>query len=1357
MDASWRSLHQILAQLFHNMNTQNSLLTPEEVWRTYHRELQVLLDADRSEITDALVEVSPDIWIPKAYEAIRLLKNLRQRFDRQQIGTDLVAQARAEVIRRDRPVWDVGLDRLSEFPDLRAIAELGGKETYSRFQVRGWEIVLKTIENQESMIITAPTGSGKTEVFLLPLIYWVTQQVYNHRNPRFILIYPRVELLKDQLSRILKYVYQSERMFRADTKNLFGKKLSPVITGLQFGGIRTEFSDTKNNPDVFVNNVFQIVPECPICNSGQLILASNTHSELVCSSCSARFNLTLSKKDHEEKKPHLLVTTVESLDRLYLNPRLESYLSDIHGMVFDEIHLFNSLYGAHLHHLIKRIESRQKHQKIAKIGASATVSQPEKFASKLFYGNDDDSRVYKHDASYARFPKESSGLEIVLFLQTDINNYPLTQSTLIQTAMAVGHGVLGQEDRTIIFTESIDHAKRTQIMLDDAERRRELWRFRVERENIFFNQFGCPATDPLECQAIYHEGECWRGLRGGLTCAAPLSNLVETDLGLNLITSIDRNNYWNGNVVIATPALEVGVDDENFRATIHYRPPRSVFSFLQRRGRAGRRLGDMAYTIMVLGRTPMDEFYFRRRNRLMDAGQFELPLNPDNAVVKRMHNDLESEVQSIGKYIEKYTDLRKSALIWAIDKFLACHLIKFLFGNVLENQRGEALSDIQSAQRRFSTWVGEQRVKFEDHLNMILLLYELTQNVPEEEKGKVHQFRQAVADFRMGIVTDFEVLIQLATELESILKRLKYDALRELNAGIRTEDDYDFTKSLCERLQQRINSVLESPVRLSNLGVAENQVSGLYDFFSHLDRSINGEKRYPVINDIPSLIKIVMQSLFYIRPACEDTCSSCVDYFMPSAYFQEVKPISVETTTTNQISPNKANGRFDTQLFAEDSTKLSYMLIPYKPFYRYFNDADKMGILDTEHSPDWVKKNPAGITEVRLELRVEGVRYDGMGVVPNKLYVRPISTDSAGQGIVKLCESCYALYNEKSKKCPACKADLIPVRIRSEPLVQRAANYDNTTLFPISKTFSYCQDMEGITHIRGAEVEYVKQRQTGSGYVKIGSPKNFMAIYSKSGENNEPIVYRLNTRGIIWDLNRAIHNIMRREDLRHTLQALNPPKVLSPHLILHTAAHMLHKAIAFLSGVNDYVLEYAIDEEGNKVIVWERYEGGVGISEVVKDVIWNYPINFYRELLASVLCPVFYSEQFQEGFEPRQQLREHFCSTWGLDIDDTLIESVIGEVLAEQTALQYQRAEGIACTVSDGCPACIHTTICTGHLEQPILVSRYVGEALMQEFVKQVNPIQFERINEQRIVDGISESKRLPYNTNEDNFEILDF
>jgi ATP-dependent helicase YprA (DUF1998 family) len=370
--------------------------------------------------------------------------------------------------------------------------------SFSAFQVEGWERVLDTINNRQGIVVVAPTGSGKTEVFLMPVIYAIAQSIrQNPSHPdRFILLYPRVALLKDQLARIFRYIYYAEQAHISSSQlPLFGSSSvdQPIIVGFQFNGIFSEAKDTLDNREIFEEDgTFKIVDQCPICRHGKLKAESDRRRNrsrslprgvtlLYCdnSLCRANFSTSIAKNDHAITRPHILVTTAESLDRLYLNPKadFENYLRQLTGIVFDEVHLYYSIYGVHIHHLVRRLEELQNGQRLTKIASSATISDPSRFAAKFFYGNED-AHVLVHDAS--NYEQEPAGLEVLYFLQSPEGRiYSGAAPTLIQSVMSIGHGVLASNDRAIVFSDSLDMAGRLAAQISDAEEKKRLWKFRT--------------------------------------------------------------------------------------------------------------------------------------------------------------------------------------------------------------------------------------------------------------------------------------------------------------------------------------------------------------------------------------------------------------------------------------------------------------------------------------------------------------------------------------------------------------------------------------------------------------------------------------------------------------------------------------------------------------------------------------------------------------------------------------------------------------------------------------------------------------------------------------------------------------
>lgn len=478
-----------------------------------------------------------------------------------------------------------------------------------------------------------------------------------------------------------------------------------IVIGFQFGGILADASDTLDNRDVLEDGTFKIVDRCPICNQGQLkadrhrrqnrsrnlpkgvyLLYCNNH---LCGSGS-NFRVSISKNDHATTRPHILVTTAESLDRLYLNPKsdFENYLRQLTGIIFDEVHLYYSIYGVHIHNLVRRLEEWQNGERLVKIASSATISDPQHFAAKFFYGEPSHS-IFVHDASEKNsegqliYEQESAGLEVLYFLQSPEGRVNAGAApTLIQSVMAMGHGVLGNNNRAIVFSDSLDMAGRLTAQIRDAEENKRLWEFRTISDTIRFQNLACSGT-PSECP-IYLAGECWRGILGNQNCFHVIDALREVPLKIVSVSSKQQNDYRDGDVIVATPTLEVGVDDERIKSTIHYLPPRTVFSFIQKRGRAGRASGEIAYTLMVLDTTPSSQFYFFRRNRLIN-GNYELPLNPQNEVVRGMHNLIQRERERMGQCFEEApgNNAIQGIWRWVWETLNRCHILRRYYAQQL--------------------------------------------------------------------------------------------------------------------------------------------------------------------------------------------------------------------------------------------------------------------------------------------------------------------------------------------------------------------------------------------------------------------------------------------------------------------------------------------------------------------------------------------------------------------------------------------------------------------------------------------------------------------------------------------------
>lgn len=1323
---SWENLQTLLKRLFDEVNLNNSVRLPQDIWNDYQTLIQPLL----LEYPQEFVELSNGLWIPKAIETGRILSKIRQRFNSDKVKPylpDLTARIRGDVLLRERPIRNINIITLEgENREIGAIAaNLAIKpiQEFSQFQITGWGKTLQAIRNREGMVIVAPTGSGKTEVFLLPLIYELARQIAeNSKNiSRFVLLYPRVELLKDQLTRIFRYVYQAEQNQLGNNQQLElfsrSRKVSDgIIIGFQFSGVGSDATNTLDNPQLFDGDHlkrFKLLSGecCPICGQGSLLYSKpttkNSISSLKCNneSCGADFKVSISKNDHAKYKPHILVTTAESLDRLYLNPKFENYLHSISGVLFDEVHLYHSLYGAHIYHLIHRLENLSGH-KISKIAASATVAYPERFASKFFYGNDSHPIII-HTAS--DYPKESSGLEILYFLQSlEEENRVGASPTLIQSTMAVSHGLFidrpdNKQDRAIVFTESLDLANRLFAQIRDAENRLQLWRFRTVKDEILFQQQSCPNVSPAQCFNHYLEGECWRGILGGLNCTKPITGLREKNLNISYISSQQKNNYWDGDIVVATPSLDVGVDDERIVATFHYRPPRTVFSFIQRRGRAGRAANSIAYTFLIVANSANDHFYFFRRHRLVH-GHYELPLNPDNRVLRSMHDRIDKERDKMRAHVERIKHIPQAILNWIWEKLEDCPTIRQYFENWLNDHRDD---NYKEKEKSFREWIKQQKERFEAYLNLRWTLQAIEDEAPDTLAEPVKQAFVLVKQFLEG-------QIELEDDIGDILEKIYQD----LGTIIFQEKNEENRRELRD-LQTDILQVWDQLQNKVEFGICFDEADQLYSFFQTLEKFREPENSKWILNSAPDVIKTVLQALFYLR-------QSDVDFFIPDAYFNEVKPIIVAVRSKRR--PEKP------ELKQEDTTKLSTLLIPYRTAYRY-SSHPYLSVIETEHEPRWndVQWGRGGTVGVRL--LGEGIHKTDTSPEfrPEKLYVKALKGDEQGKQVVKMCPECLAVYSEsRSRRCH--HVPLRPVRLYAEAIIERTYSYQPVNLQSISSTFGFLSELDSEITVYGSRArvvnmifnpdqkEYFPVRDRGN------NTWNFEARYVDTQGQPEPVRYGLKTTGVLWNLTGIVDKVLQNEQLKQLVETIKidgKTKEFNKTLVLHTASHILQKAIATISGVNEEVLEYCFREDNNEVVVWERYEGGSGISQVFIEELKNNSLSIYRELLTSVLCPVNLAER--KDWLTTDQLTTELLKTWQLDDNDqesrNFIENIVREAMSERRIEPSSNDSGevqlpLQCQHLDGCPACLYTNSCTEHLDQPYAVSHLVAEALMKELGK---------------------------------------
>lgn len=596
-------------------------------------------------------------------ETVRLVQRLRQLFPKHagpsgwHRAPGLVADFRFLRRRRRYPARDIPVERalamigeVSDSPVLltavRALLAPGGRTVrLSGFQVRAAQRILRAIETgvELSTIVCAGTGSGKTLAFYLPALASVCRHVLIDGKDsgwvKVVALYPRTELLKDQLREVLQRI----RTLQADLQD--GKTVQIRIAAL-YGD--TPSSARYCNWVKAGNDSICPTLACPDCG-GELRWLQKDRNEgkerLVCASCGAVLDGSVFPITRESMKkcvPDILFTTTEML-----NQRLsDSSMAHLFGVgpkalrapelvLMDEVHTYEGKHGAQVAFLMRRWQ-RLLEQRLRFVGLSATLREAAQFFAVLTgcRGNLVDEVSPRTDEI------ESEGAEYMLALRGDPVSRAALLSTTIQTSMvlqrcldpkaagkpgdSVSRGAFGQ--RTFVFTDNLDVINRLYFDLLSAEGR---------------NSYGDPdmrrapdgglavLRETGSSAARYANGQDWR-------FCEDLQNGLSQRLIVKRVSSQDRGVDPSADVVVATAVLEVGFDDPVVGAVIQHKAPRGMAGFLQRKGRGGRTRGMRPWTVVVLSDYGRDRATYQSYDLLFDP---ELPVRTlplGNRYVTRM-------------------------------------------------------------------------------------------------------------------------------------------------------------------------------------------------------------------------------------------------------------------------------------------------------------------------------------------------------------------------------------------------------------------------------------------------------------------------------------------------------------------------------------------------------------------------------------------------------------------------------------------------------------------------------------------------------------------------------------------------
>lgn len=462
------------------------------------------------------------------------------------------------------------------------------------FQVLALITMLKENERykKKSYIVSAPTGAGKTEVFLLYSLAKVLRDKAQGTSSNVLLVYPRKALAIDQAGRVMKLLYLTNEILEE-----YDKKDLRITFGIRDGETprRYKLVETMRSEIPYFRGL-----NCPLCreNSGLLYKLKKRRITVECEKGEHKFNFVRPTRESlGESPPDFLLSNMWAVEwRLVETKEKQNdinvdYFENLSLLVVDEAHEYNGLSGGLVSALLRNIVETSSKPDFEIILSSATLPNPESFGKKLTGMDDivniDFNRVIK-DINF-------EGTRLVLMGVYDI--LPMyswnTYSQLWAILMAFLNYVYtvqnkGYTPQSIIFIQNIKEIRRALRGVEESISLGE------PKDHII------TISDPFDPYSYAHyieDSDFKESLIEKLKTEGKLKELenkiqeMHSEVSVNkrreVISELNKETRSNIGAVFSTSTLEVGVDYSNVSFILNCGVD-SPISLRQRIGRGGR-------------------------------------------------------------------------------------------------------------------------------------------------------------------------------------------------------------------------------------------------------------------------------------------------------------------------------------------------------------------------------------------------------------------------------------------------------------------------------------------------------------------------------------------------------------------------------------------------------------------------------------------------------------------------------------------------------------------------------------------------------------------------------------------------
>ncbi|RUT08310.1 hypothetical protein DSM106972_014780 [Dulcicalothrix desertica PCC 7102] len=572
-------------------------------------------------------------------EAVRLFARLRQLFpsNNWQTAPTMVADYRLQITPRVYPRRHITLQTVIEYLQndkqndkvltpirQQAITAILDSPTSDNeilladFQLRATSRMLRDLNSTKSrgMIVCAGTGTGKTLAFYLPALAHIAGLVKKDEYwSKGLAIYPRNELLKDQFSE----TYQQARRLDA----VLGNDKRKIIIGAFFGLTpkSATLQDVQEKWESQSGGFTCPYLRCPKCDSAlswQRADLEAKREKLTCLNPDCRniiheSEVILTRERMAKTPPDLVFTTTEMLNR----SMSDSKYGHVFGIrapktpqiiLLDEVHTYTGIHGAQVAYLLRRWQYIIQN-KVHFTGLSATLESAAEFFSQLTGLN-----LGWIEEICPGNDLIAEGMEYQLALRGD----PVSGTTLLSSSILTAVLLRRVLDPRVEPASKDFYGSRVFAFTDDLDVTNRLFHNLLDTEGL--NSWGRPIRKRLPLAALRARsnaenkerlvyGQSW------LMCEE-IGHGLEIPLNIGRTSSQDTGVSLDADIIVATASLEVGFNDPDVGGVIQHKAPRDMASFLQRKGRAGRKRAMRPWTVIVLSDYGRDRIAYQNYDML---------------------------------------------------------------------------------------------------------------------------------------------------------------------------------------------------------------------------------------------------------------------------------------------------------------------------------------------------------------------------------------------------------------------------------------------------------------------------------------------------------------------------------------------------------------------------------------------------------------------------------------------------------------------------------------------------------------------------------------------------------------------